>query len=108
MRQDRRRDRDRRAEVDERAALLDVQLDEGAERASALVVPAIPAGSTPAAAGGLGERDPVGVAQRRARPAGHRAGHQLGPQAGDAEPGALLLRERDHRDRPWPGRSRPP
>ena len=51
VRQDRRRDRDRRADVGERAALLDVQLDEAAERGQALVVPARSRpGSTPAAA----------------------------------------------------------
>ena len=94
-------DPDRGVAVDQRAALLDVQLDEGADPAqrprrpgrarrgrrrrariaSAIVVPS----ASVSAAG------PVGV---------ERAGEQPGAGAGDAEPGALLVGEAGDADRP--------
>ena len=74
-----------------------------AERGQALVVPADPGRVNPGGGGGAGERHPGRVGARRDRSRVDRAGHQLRPEAGDAEPGSLLLGERDHRDGPGRG-----
>jgi hypothetical protein len=101
VRDDLRADRDRGRRVCrlQQPALLDVQLDEGADVRQSLRVATDTAGVEPHPAGGVG----VGGAVRVVQPAhGLRlggAGHQFGTQAGQAEPAALLLGETDQRDR---------
>ena len=88
------------AGVDQRPALLDVQLDESAD-------PARVSSSRPSSLGLPGRRriasamrDPVGVGQPAGPVRVQLPGDDPGPGAGDAEPGALLVGEVDDGDRP--------
>ena len=80
-------------------ALLDVQLDERTDPAQALRIRAEQRRLDPAGLHRLGQVHPVPVGQRRRAYRIQRTGQQPGTQAGDAEPGALLLGEGDHPDR---------
>jgi hypothetical protein len=90
---------DRGPAVDQAAALLDVQLDEGADAGQPLVVAAQVVRAEPGPPGRLGVADAVGVGQPAGPVGADRAGQQARGQAGDAEAGALLLREQRDRER---------
>ncbi len=92
-----------RSAAAQRAALLDVQLDERADAAQQLIVGPQARGIEPGAGHRPGQGHPAAVAQLPRGLRRHGAGQQPAAQAGQAEPGALLLAERDHRDRPRRG-----
>ena len=89
---------DRRVPVDEVAALLDVQLDEAADRSRPARAGRC-SGSRPAAAIASTQPHAVPVPQL-AGPRTGRAGRQPRAEAGQPEAGALLLDEHRHPDRP--------
>ena len=93
-------DADGGARVDQAAALLDVQLDQGADPAQRLVVAAELLGIVPGSAHRLGQRGAVGVGEPPGPVGVEGAGEQPRPRAGDAEPGALLVGEADDPERP--------
>ena len=90
-------DGDRRAEVDERAPLLDVQLDERADPTQGLLVRSELVRVAAGRAQGLGVGGAVGVGEREGPLGGQLAGQDPGAGAGDPEAGALLVDEVDHR-----------
>ena len=83
------------AEVDEAAALLDVQLDEGADPGEGLVVAAEGGRVAAGAAHRLGHRHAVVVGEPAGPVGPERTGDDAGPRAGDAEARALLVGEVD-------------
>ena len=100
VRPDRRSHRDRRPEVDQSAALLDVQLDERADTGQRVGVRAEITRVSPGSAHGLGHRDSVGVDQRPGPVGVQPAGDHPRAGARHAEPGPFLIDEVDHADRP--------
>ena len=82
----------------QRPALFDVQLDEGADAAQQVLVGADQGGVVPGGGHGLGQGDPGAIAQRPRRARVHRTGQQPAAQAGEPEPGPLLLAERGDGD----------
>ncbi len=99
VRPDRTRDGDRLAQIDQAAALLDVQFDEGGNPSQRLVVAAGRLGDASGRAQRLGHRHAVAVAQGERAIGCQRAGDQPRTRAGNAEPGALLVGEVHHPDR---------
>jgi hypothetical protein len=100
VRADGRADADGLAEVDEPAALLDVELEVAPHPAERLRVGSERRRVPPAGRERVGQRDAVVVAQRQ-RPLGREgAGEQPRPRAGDAEAPALLVGERRDGERP--------
>ncbi len=83
------------AEVDQAAALLDVQLDERADPGEGLVVAAQGARVAAGAAHRLGHRHAVVVGEAAGPVGPEGTGDDARPRAGDAEPGALLVGEVD-------------
>jgi hypothetical protein len=93
----------RRAEVDQPAPLLDVQLEEPPDPAEPLVVRPHPRRVDTGLRRRLGEGHAVGVPQAACLVGVDRAGQQPRAQAGHTEPAALLFREDDNGDRlAWP------
>ena len=88
------------AEVDQPAALLDVQLDEAPDAAQRLLVPPDVRGVVPGRRHCLGHGRPVTVTQPQCVIPRKRAGHHPRPGAGDAEPRAFLVTEVHDADRP--------
>ena len=105
VRVDRGADGDGPAQVDQRPALLDVQLDERADPAQRLRVG--PQRRVARPRDGLGHRDAVGVGEPGGPLGGERAGEDPRARAGDAEPRALLVAEAGHAERPRRGGTRP-
>ena len=102
MRPDTARDPDGVATVDERTALLDVQLDEGADAPQRLLV--APQGRRVDTGGGcsLSQGGAAAVAQPPSALTGQPTREQSGPGTGDAEAAALLVGEDRHSERsPW-------
>ncbi len=93
------------AEVDQAAALFDVQFDEESDPAERVPVGAEAFRVEPGAHGRFGERHAVRVDEGPGAVGVDAAGHQPRAEAGDPEPGALLLREDEHRA--GPGRGEP-
>ena len=91
--------------VDEVAALLDVQLD---ERADAVQGEQPGRRVEPGVGDRVGEEHPVAVPQLARGVPGRRAGDQARPEAGPAEPRALLLDEHADADRPVGLEAAPP
>jgi hypothetical protein len=93
--EDRRGDGDGRAVRDraEPSALLHVELEERADAGEGLGVATGVRGFEAGSGRGLGEGDAVGVGERAGAVGVDGAGEQAGAEAGDPEPGPLLLRE---------------
>jgi hypothetical protein len=81
------------------AALLDVQLDEDPDAGERRLVETDVLGGVPGRGHRVGEGRAVVVGQRERVPGVDRAGHQPRAEAGEAEPGALLLDEVDDGER---------
>jgi hypothetical protein len=75
----------------QRAALLDVQLDEGAEASQQVVAGADQAGVQAGLRHRLGQGDSGVVGQSPGRVRADGAGDQAAAEAGDAEPGAFFF-----------------
>lgn len=100
VRPDRRGDTDRPAEQVQGPALLDMQLDEGADAGQPFGVGADRVRVLPGLLHRPGEADTVGVEQLPGVPRGQAARGQPGADAGQAEAGALLVHEVDDSQRP--------
>ena len=87
------------AEIGERAALLDVELDEGGDPAERLVVAAQCRGVAPERLQRLGHRQAVAVTQAQGALCWQRPGDDPRAGAGDPKAGTLLVDEADHGDR---------
>jgi hypothetical protein len=87
-------------EVDQTAALFDVELDEAADPAQGVVVATDAVRVATRGRERLGHRRAVGISEAARTTGGHGTGDDAGPGAGDTEPGALLIDEVDHADGP--------
>ena len=101
VRVDRGAHRDGPVEVGERPSLLDVQLDERADPAQRLRIGT--QRRVARARDRLGHRHAVGVGEPGGPVGGQRAGEDPRARAGDAEPGAFLVAEEGHAQRPGRG-----
>jgi hypothetical protein len=88
------------AEVDQPAALLDVQLDEAPDAAQRLLIPSDVRGLLSGRRHCLGHGHPLAVTQPQGVIPRKRAGQHPRPGAGDAEPRAFLVAEVHDADRP--------